>query len=151
MISIHAPAKERRLFCQTKVISVFISIHAPAKERHPIVPPILPDKMISIHAPAKERLVRLFCQTKVISISIHAPAKERLNSITHVLYQKISIHAPAKERQQNCTNIPFVLSFLLDNYTHSILFKQAFPFAFTSNHSDFHVFWCESPKGFMFT
>ena len=56
------------------------------------------------------------------------------------LFVTISIHAPAKERQQNCTNIPFVLSFLLDNYTHSILFKQAFPFAFTSNHSDFHVF-----------
>ena len=96
-------------------------------------------------------------------ISIHVPtqgATQRINSrLRMILYfnprscegatkvsaqsaetSAISIHAPAKERLQNCTKIPFVLSFLLDNYTHSILFKQAFPFAFTSNHSDFHVF-----------
>ena len=102
LISIHAPAKERRAGHRIPGIPVQISIHAPAKERPicrprlcsktdfnprsregatipPIPPPLI--KLISIHAPAKERRSRTALACRPFLISIHAPAKERLQVI----------------------------------------------------------------------
>ena len=117
-----------------------ISIHAPAKERQSKMYLFSTARQISIHAPAKERHVKHFIIKEYSNFNPRSCEGATNQFIIKPEAVNISIHAPAKERLQNCTKIPFVLSFLLDNYTHSILFKQAFPFAFTSNHSDFHVF-----------
>ena len=125
-ISIHAPAKERRVLDNLERAYGYISIHAPAKERPANLPfPVL--LAISIHAPAKERL-RPDCTTPVLpfqstlprrsdafasfvltsSLNFNPRSREGATSLNNVKGRsiEISIHAPAKERPSLHINVP---------------------------------------------
>ena len=81
LVSIHAPAKERRHCCAYRTNMHKFQSTLLRRSDPPRPSPVPYPVRVSIHAPAKERRLPTYPLAEDVKVSIHAPAKERLKLV----------------------------------------------------------------------